>query len=64
MQVYDTIYAHQDKVDDIIVGIKSTALRFGDAETKTWLSGFGGLSVASLLLAGVNAEQSLYCWIL
>ena len=28
--VYDTIYAHQDKVDDIKVGVRSTAIRFGD----------------------------------
>ncbi|OMH84896.1 4-hydroxybenzoate polyprenyltransferase, mitochondrial [Zancudomyces culisetae] len=28
--VYDTIYAHQDKLDDIKVGVKSTALLFGD----------------------------------
>ncbi|KAI8078053.1 UbiA prenyltransferase family-domain-containing protein, partial [Gilbertella persicaria] len=27
--VYDTIYAHQDKKDDVKVGVKSTALRFG-----------------------------------
>lgn len=27
---YDTIYAHQDKEDDATVGIKSTALLFGD----------------------------------
>lgn len=27
--IYDTIYAHQDRVDDLIVGVKSTALRFG-----------------------------------
>jgi len=27
---YDTIYAHQDIVDDGIVGIKSTALKFGE----------------------------------
>ena len=27
---YDTIYAHQDKEDDIKVGIKSTALLFGE----------------------------------
>ncbi|CAD6992812.1 unnamed protein product [Ceratitis capitata] len=28
--VYDTIYAHQDKFDDIQIGVKSTALRFGE----------------------------------
>lgn len=27
---YDTIYAHQDKEDDALIGIKSTALKFGD----------------------------------
>lgn len=26
---YDTIYAHQDKSDDAIVGVRSTALKFG-----------------------------------
>ena len=36
--VYDTIYAHQDAVDDARVGIRSTALRFGEA-TPQWLSG-------------------------
>ena len=27
---YDTIYAHQDREDDALVGLKSTALLFGD----------------------------------
>ncbi|RZO30968.1 MAG: 4-hydroxybenzoate octaprenyltransferase, partial [Rhodospirillaceae bacterium] len=26
---YDTIYAHQDKADDVIIGVRSTALTFG-----------------------------------
>ncbi len=34
-QVYDTIYAHQDKSDDQLIGVKSTALRFGD-RSKEW----------------------------
>lgn len=46
---YDTIYAHQDKEDDALLGLKSTALRFGDA-TPLWLSGFYGL--AAVLFAG------------
>ncbi len=33
---YDTIYAHQDKDDDAIVGVKSTALRLG-AKTRPFL---------------------------
>ncbi|MBN8996751.1 MAG: 4-hydroxybenzoate octaprenyltransferase [Rhizobiales bacterium] len=36
---YDTIYAHQDKEDDAIVGVRSTALLFGE-RTKPWLAGF------------------------
>src|SRR4029453_16798521 len=34
---YDTIYAHQDREDDDLIGLKSTALRFGPA-TKPWLA--------------------------
>lgn len=33
---YDTIYAHQDKEDDALIGVKSTARLFADA-TSTWL---------------------------
>jgi 4-hydroxybenzoate polyprenyltransferase len=47
---YDTIYAHQDKEDDAIVGVKSTALLFGSA-TKPWLTGFYS---AALILIGVS----------
>ncbi len=43
---YDTIYAHQDKEDDALVGVKSTAIKLG-ASTKPWLIGF---SVATLVL--------------
>ncbi|CAA6673407.1 unnamed protein product [Spirodela intermedia] len=53
--VYDTIYAHQDKEDDLKVGVKSTALRFGHL-TKNWISGFGVSCVSSLALSGYNAE--------
>ncbi|XP_057768431.1 4-hydroxybenzoate polyprenyltransferase, mitochondrial [Salvia miltiorrhiza] len=53
--VYDTIYAHQDKEDDMRVGVKSTALRFGDS-TKEWISGFGAACIGSLALSGYNAN--------
>lgn len=53
--VYDTIYAHQDKEDDLKVGVKSTALRFGDL-TKYWISGFGAACFGSLALSGYNAD--------
>jgi 4-hydroxybenzoate polyprenyltransferase len=55
---YDTIYAHQDKEDDLAMGLKSTALRFGD-QTKPCLTGFyaGALLMWALAawLAGVGA---------
>ncbi|XP_042498990.1 4-hydroxybenzoate polyprenyltransferase, mitochondrial isoform X2 [Macadamia integrifolia] len=53
--VYDTIYAHQDKEDDLKVGVKSTALRFGDL-TKNWVSGFAIACISSLALCGFNAD--------
>ena len=42
---YDTIYAHQDKEDDALIGLKSTALKFGD-NTRPVLFVFYGLTVA------------------
>jgi 4-hydroxybenzoate polyprenyltransferase len=36
---YDTIYAHQDKEDDAILGLKSTALLFAE-KTPYWVGGF------------------------
>uniref|UniRef100_A0A1A8C542 4-hydroxybenzoate polyprenyltransferase, mitochondrial n=1 Tax=Nothobranchius kadleci TaxID=1051664 RepID=A0A1A8C542_NOTKA len=56
--IYDTIYAHQDKEDDMKVGVKSTALKFQD-QTKLWLSGFTAAMISGLVVAGVNAEQTL-----
>jgi 4-hydroxybenzoate polyprenyltransferase len=38
---YDTIYAHQDKEDDVLIGVKSTALKFGDATPKYLMIFFG-----------------------
>ena len=43
---YDTIYAHQDKADDALIGVKSTALRLG-AATKKWLLAFAFLTIFS-----------------
>ncbi|HBC07128.1 MAG TPA: 4-hydroxybenzoate octaprenyltransferase [Rhodospirillaceae bacterium] len=52
---YDTIYAHQDKEDDVLVGVKSTALKFGDA-TRPWLAAFYGGTITLLAAAGVHAD--------
>jgi len=51
---YDTIYAHQDREDDALIGMKSTALRFGDY-SKKWLALFFGATIAFLFLASTLA---------
>src|ERR1700759_5679620 len=48
---YDTIYAHQDTEDDALIGIKSTALLFGE-RTKAMLALFYGLAVVLIGAAG------------
>jgi 4-hydroxybenzoate polyprenyltransferase len=52
---YDTIYAHQDREDDALVGLKSTALLFAQ-HTKPALAGFAGAAVVLIGLAGYTAH--------
>jgi 4-hydroxybenzoate polyprenyltransferase len=47
---YDTIYAHQDKEDDALIGVKSTARLFG-AATYRWLRWFLMSTVLLMTLA-------------
>src|SRR6266852_4305214 len=51
---YDTIYAHQDREDDALIGLKSTALLFGE-RTKPMLAAFYGAAVLSIGAAGFLA---------
>ena len=51
---YDTIYAHQDKADDLLIGVRSSALKLGDA-TRPWLFVFYAAAVALTALAGFLA---------
>ena len=51
---YDTIYAHQDKEDDALIGVKSTARLFG-ADTARWLRWFLVASVGLMVLAVLAA---------
>jgi 4-hydroxybenzoate polyprenyltransferase len=55
---YDTIYAHQDKEDDLMVGLKSTAIRFGE-HTMTWVGGLYAGAVGLWLAAGFLAGTHL-----
>jgi 4-hydroxybenzoate polyprenyltransferase len=51
---YDTIYAHQDREDDLLIGIKSTALLFGE-RTPSMLAGFYAAAVVLIAVAGFMA---------
>jgi 4-hydroxybenzoate polyprenyltransferase len=48
---YDTIYAHQDKEDDALVGVKSTARLLG-GRSREWVLGFYAIAFALVLAAG------------
>ena len=51
---YDTIYAHQDAEDDLMAGLKSTALRFGET-SPLWVAAFYVAATILWALAGMEA---------
>lgn len=53
---YDTIYAHQDKKDDAMIGVKSSALALG-ARTHRWVAVFYGAAVLLWCIAGLIADM-------
>jgi 4-hydroxybenzoate polyprenyltransferase len=55
---YDTIYAHQDREDDALIGVKSTALLFGN-RTKPMLGIFYGLAVILIGAAGMTVHAGV-----
>jgi len=55
---YDTIYAHQDKEDDILIGVKSSAIRLGE-RSKPWLYVFYAIALALMLAGGLAAGLGL-----
>ncbi len=54
---YDTIYAYQDREDDALIGVKSTALKFGE-HPLPWMIGFSGAATlffaAAIWMAGLD----------
>ncbi len=61
---YDTIYAHQDKNDDIEIGIKSTALLLGE-RSRPWIALFYLCALILLALAGyINDLGQIYYYLL
>ena len=57
---YDTIYAHQDKEDDILIGVKSSAIRLG-AKSKPWLYVFYAVAFVLMLAGGSSRPASASC---
>ena len=56
---YDTFYAMADREDDLKIGVKSTAILFGDADRPIIVI-LQGLALLCLLLAGARFELGLY----
>lgn len=58
---YDTIYALQDREDDALIGVKSTALKFG-AQARGAVAGFYAAALALFAAAGWSAGLSAWFW--
>ncbi|MGH7076676.1 MAG: 4-hydroxybenzoate octaprenyltransferase [Acetobacteraceae bacterium] len=56
---YDTIYAHQDREDDALIGVKSTARLFG-RQTRPFLAACYAVTIVLLAIAGVLAGLSAW----
>ena len=59
---YDTIYAHQDKIDDALIGIKSLARRLGE-KTRLYLWLFYGTAIILFGLAGWQGGLSKWYYL-
>ena len=59
---YDTIYAHQDKEDDLRIGVKSSAIALG-SHTRPWLFGFYAVALSLWAAAGFAAGLRILFWV-
>jgi 4-hydroxybenzoate polyprenyltransferase len=59
---YDTIYAHQDKEDDIRIGVRSSAIALG-SHTRPWLFAFYGTALLLWAAAGHAAGLGAMFWV-
>lgn len=55
---YDTIYAHQDREDDALIGVKSSALALGQ-RSKPFIAGCYALAIILFILAVPTAKWTL-----
>ncbi len=59
---YDTIYAYQDREDDALIGVRSTARRFGE-NPQPWLIGLYGLAVLLMFFAFLAAGAGFFAYV-
>lgn len=59
---YDTMYAMADREDDLKIGVKSTAILFGDAD-RLIIGMIQALLMLNLILIGQRAELGLYYYL-
>ncbi|MGB5492565.1 MAG: 4-hydroxybenzoate octaprenyltransferase [Woeseiaceae bacterium] len=60
--IYDTFYAMVDRADDLKVGVKSTAILFGEADLFV-IGGLQALMLVALILIGVRAELGFWYYL-
>lgn len=58
---YDTVYAHQDKEDDVLVGVRSTALLFAQ-NSRVFVSGFYAAAFLCIFLSMLACGVSAYSY--
>jgi 4-hydroxybenzoate polyprenyltransferase len=56
---YDTIYAHQDKEDDALIGVRSTARLLGE-RSRSWIDAFYALALVCFVAALIVATWKLW----
>ncbi len=57
---YDTIYAHQDKEDDALIGVKSSALRLGERTVPALYLFYAGALVLIAAMGGAAALTPVF----
>jgi len=60
--IYDTFYAMVDRDDDLKIGVKSTAILFGDADLFV-IGALQGLMLVALVLIGLRADLGFWYYL-
>ncbi len=60
--IYDTFYAMVDREDDVKIGVKSTAILFGDADLFV-IAGMQAIMLAALVFVGLRAELGFWYYL-